>query len=554
VLATISRRGGLARLKAIRSSAVLSFVSGVVVLAPGLPSLDGRFEVAAASAAQLTATWTDNANGTAVFKVERTSGTTDVFAPIATTAMGATSYVDTGVTTGITYCYRVKASNAAGDSAYSNEACGMAASSYDVTVAKTGTGAGTVVSSPTGINCGTDCFESFAAGKVVTLTPTAAAGSMFSGWSGGGCTGTAPCVTTGNAPVRITATFSPPAPSPSYMLTATKTGTGTGTVVTNPAGITCGSDCTESVKAGTPVTLTATPASGSSFSGWSGAGCSGTGTCTVTVNGATSVNATFTLTTTHALRIRKGGTGTGTVVSDPTGINCGSDCLGSYPTGRVVVLTATAASGSKFAGWTGDSGCGASVTMTTSLRCIANFETVPVATPPPTSGTGPGDSTCPCTIWPASSTPRLLVDPDTTPVELGVKFRSDSDGYITAIRFYKSSANTGTHVGHLWTSTGTLLASVTFSAETGSGWQQATFSTPVPISAGTTYVASYHTTVGRYSVDEGYFSSRGVDTPPLHALSNGTGGNGLYRYGASAFPNQTYRGSNYWIDVVFVPR
>jgi hypothetical protein len=95
---------------------------------------------------------------------------------------------------------------------------------------------------------------------------------------------------------------------------------------------------------------------------------------------------------------------------------------------------------------------------------------------------------------------------------------------------------------------------VTFSGETSSGWQQANFDRPVPISANTTYVASYHTTVGRYSADVGYFSSRSVSNPPLRALSNGAGGNGVYRYGASGFPNQTYQGSNYWVDVVFMPR
>jgi hypothetical protein len=524
-------------------------------MVPGVAIVDGGFEVgvAAATAAQLTATWTDNAMGAAVFKVERTTGTTGTYSEIATTAMGATTYVDTTVTAGTTYCFRVKASNTSGDSGYSNEACGTAGGSYDMTVTKAGPGSGTVVSSPTGINCGSDCFESFTAGRVVTLTPTAATGSVFSGWSGGGCSGTSACATTGNTPVKITATFqspSPPSP-PSYTLTITKSGTGAGTVASNPAGITCGSDCTETVTARTSVTLTATPTTGSSFSGWSGAGCSGTGTCTVTMNGTTSVTATFAATTSYNLRVRKAGTGNGTVVSNPAGINCGSDCVESYPSGRVIALTATAASGSRFTGWTGDNGCGSSVAMTSNRRCFANFEAAAVATPPPTSGTG--GPNCPCTIWQTSTTPGLLADPDTNPVELGVKFSSDYDGYITGIRFYKSSANIGTHVGHLWTSTGTPLASVTFSGETNSGWQQANFSTPVPVSANTTYIVSYHTNVGRYSADVGYFASR-IDNPPLHALSNGAGGNGVYRYGASGFPNQTYRASNYWVDVVFTLR
>ncbi|WGV27943.1 DUF4082 domain-containing protein [Halotia branconii] len=157
------------------------------------------------------------------------------------------------------------------------------------------------------------------------------------------------------------------------------------------------------------------------------------------------------------------------------------------------------------------------------------------------------------TIWSPATTPTVLADPDNVPIELGVKFRSDVSGFITGIRFYKSTANTGTHVGTLWSSTGTQLATATFTNESGSGWQQVNFSTPVAITANTTYVASYHTNVGRYSVDQGYFASTGVDNPPLHALSNGSsGGNGIYNYSANpAFPNSTFGSSNYWVDVVF---
>jgi hypothetical protein len=158
-----------------------------------------------------------------------------------------------------------------------------------------------------------------------------------------------------------------------------------------------------------------------------------------------------------------------------------------------------------------------------------------------------------CTIWPGSAGPAIAADPDNTAVELGVKFRSDVNGTITGIRFYKASTNTGTHTGRLWTAAGALLGTVTFSSETASGWQQATFATPVAITANTVYVASYHTAVGRYSVTEPFFASAGVDRPPLHALANGVaGGNGVYRYGAAgSFPNSTFNSSNYWVDVVF---
>ena len=159
------------------------------------------------------------------------------------------------------------------------------------------------------------------------------------------------------------------------------------------------------------------------------------------------------------------------------------------------------------------------------------------------------------TLWPNTAVPAVLDPGPDSPVELGVKFRSDLNGKTTGIRFYKASTNTGTHVAHLWTSSGTLLASATFTGETTSGWQQVLFSNPVPITANTVYVASYHTLNGHYSFNSNYFGSAGLDSPPLHALANGvSGGNGVYAYGASSvFPTQTYNAANYWVDVVFSP-
>jgi hypothetical protein len=159
------------------------------------------------------------------------------------------------------------------------------------------------------------------------------------------------------------------------------------------------------------------------------------------------------------------------------------------------------------------------------------------------------------TIWPSTAKPAVAADSDTAAVELGVKFKADSNGNITGIRFYKASTNTGTHVGNLWTSTGTRLATATFSGETASGWQQVSFSTPVAITASTVYVASYYTSKGHYSDDQNYFAGKGVDSPPLHALADGVSGyNGVYAYGStSSFPNQGWQSSNYWVDVVFQP-
>lgn len=140
-------------------------------------------------------------------------------------------------------------------------------------------------------------------------------------------------------------------------------------------------------------------------------------------------------------------------------------------------------------------------------------------------------------------------------MEVGVRFRADTDGFVTGVRFYKGTGNSGTHLGRLWTNTGTRLASATFTGETSTGWQQVTFSSPVAVTAGTTYVASYYAPVGRYSEDEGYLATAGVDRVPLHAPADAVGNpNGVYRYGSGGgFPTSTYRSTNYWVDVVFTP-
>ncbi len=162
-------------------------------------------------------------------------------------------------------------------------------------------------------------------------------------------------------------------------------------------------------------------------------------------------------------------------------------------------------------------------------------------------------STGPYSFWGPTATPTVSSANDSSPVELGVKFTSDVAGSITGIRFYKGAGNGGTHVGHLWDSAGNLLATATFTGETASGWQQVSFASPVAISANTTYVASYYAPQGHYAADQGYFATAGIDTPPLHVLSNSAaGGNGVYAYGSGGtFPTGSYQSTNYWVDVVF---
>ncbi|MBL8626094.1 MAG: InlB B-repeat-containing protein [Myxococcales bacterium] len=239
---------------------------------------------------------------------------------------------------------------------------------YTLTVSRTGTGVGTITSNPAGITCGADCTEDYGFGTSVSLTATPAAGSSFGGW-GGACSGTGACAVSITGMTTVTATFT----LNQYTLTVTRAGTGTGTVTSSPAGITCGADCTEVYNHGTAVTLTAAPAAGSTFSGWSGA-CTGTGTCAVTLTAATSVTATFALVQ-YTLTVARAGTGTGTVTSSPTGISCGTDCSQPYNAGTVVTLTATAAAGSYFAGWSGGcTGTGTcAVTVTAAQTISATF-------------------------------------------------------------------------------------------------------------------------------------------------------------------------------------
>ena len=192
-----------------------------------------------------------------------------------------------------------------------------------------------------------------------------------------------------------------------------------------------------------------------------------------------------------------------------------------------VTLTATTATGSK---------------VTKTLKGYITAD--------PASGT-PTACASPSSIWPSDAVPAVAAKSDPNGVELGVKFKSAVDGYLCGVRFYKGSANTGTHVGSLWSNDGQLLARATFTNETASGWQQVDFAQPVAVKANTVYVASYYAPNGRYAIDESYFATTGVVNGPLSALRNGeSGGNGVYLYGGG-FPSNTWGSSNYWVDVVF---
>ena len=157
---------------------------------------------------------------------------------------------------------------------------------------------------------------------------------------------------------------------------------------------------------------------------------------------------------------------------------------------------------------------------------------------------------CPCTLFRSVDAPAVTaVD---SPVELGTRITPSANGSITGVRFYKSVNDPGTHTGTLWSATGQQLATGTFSNETGSGWQTLTFASPVAVTAGTTYVVSFHTSAGRYGYTTGYFNeirARGPLSAPVHTEN---APNGVYRYGSGgAMPNEGGGGTNYWVDAVF---
>lgn len=162
------------------------------------------------------------------------------------------------------------------------------------------------------------------------------------------------------------------------------------------------------------------------------------------------------------------------------------------------------------------------------------------STTPPPAPTGSN-------IFTATETPAILNDNDPNPNELGVKFTVDTPGRITGMRFYKGPTNTGLHVGTLWSATGQQLARAIFTHETASGWQYVSFSTPVNVTTGTTYVASYHTSAGNYSATANTFAGP-LDRPPLHVPTQGS----VWAYGDGGFPTNSSN-HNYWVDVYFQP-
>lgn len=281
-------------------------------------------------------------------------------------------------------------------------------------VSVSNSGGGTVTSSPSGsgcagnpvictnggINCGNTCSSQFKQGTNVSLSANPNPGGTFVGW-GGDCSGTGSCSFTipsdGGPSISVTATFNPsggggggpppPPPPPSrYTLNVTKSGSGSGSVVSDPAGINCGSTCSMTSDNGQLIRLTATAAPGSVFVGWSG-GCTGA-TCTPTLVSDLTVTAVFDtaapVPVDYPLSVSKAGDGSGNITSSTGGISCGTTCSAKLPAGTAVGLTATPDAGSTFTGWSGAcTGTGAcSLTLSAAAAATATFETIKDTTAP----------------------------------------------------------------------------------------------------------------------------------------------------------------------------
>ena len=251
---------------------------------------------------------------------------------------------------------------------------------FKLTVKETGTGSGTVTSSPTGINCSSGtCSTEFEEGTTVTLTGTPAAGTKAVSWSGcNSVNGENKCLVTMTAAKEVTATFDLE-PTPKFKLTVKEVGIGSGTVTSSPTGINCSSGtCSTEFEEGTTVTLTGTPAAGTKAVSWSGCNSvNGENKCLVTMTAAKEVTATFDLEQ-RQLSVTPEGTGSGTVTSSPAGISCGSECSANFDDGTTVTLTGTPGAETNPVQWAGcDSVNGENkclVTMTAAKSVTATFE------------------------------------------------------------------------------------------------------------------------------------------------------------------------------------
>ena len=176
--------------------------------------------------------------------------------------------------------------------------------------------------------------------------------------------------------------------------------------------------------------------------------------------------------------------------------------------------------------------------------------------PADAGGEPAGDGPCPCSIFGLGSAPTVTPSSgDTHAVEVGVKFSSDVNGWITGVRFYKGTGNTGPTSATCGARPASCWPRPPSPTRSATGWQQATSPSPVAVTAGTTYVASYYAPAGHYAEDDLYFNNATRRGAVARAWPTApSGGNGVYHYGADAFPTSTFAAANYWVDASSRPR
>ncbi|NUT92486.1 MAG: DUF4082 domain-containing protein, partial [Saccharothrix sp.] len=222
----------------------------------------------------------------------------------------------------------------------------------------------------------------------------------------------------------------------------------------------------------------------------------------------------------------------------------------SDPGGAKLTGTVTRSADQQTLLWTPSAPMAAGTRYTASVRAADTGGNI-MAAAVTWSFTVTSTQTCPCSLFSSATVPTVPSADDTGAYEMGVRFTPSVNGQITGVKFYKGTGNTGTHTGTIWSAAGVSLKTGTFTNETASGWQTLTFSTPLAVTAGTTYVASYTVPNGHYSVNHGYFAGYTATSPPLSAPATTEGAfNGLYAVG-SGFPTNSYQGNHYWVDVVF---
>jgi DNA-binding beta-propeller fold protein YncE len=238
-------------------------------------------------------------------------------------------------------------------------AFGPAIPTHPLLAVKGGSGQGTVTTAPTGISCPSSCAAGeaeFAIGSLVTLKAVPALHSSFSGWTvrgqPGACQGTGSCQVQMTVDSEVTAEFTA---IPQQTLTVTTQGDGEGVVTSAPAGIECGTSCSEHFDEGSTVVLSASPVPTSHLVGWTVAGnpaaCPGAGPCEVTMDQATQVSVDFAHNPDRTLSLSI--TGPGRVVSSPGGIDCQASCAHPFADGSSVTLEAEPAPGYELLSWSG---------------------------------------------------------------------------------------------------------------------------------------------------------------------------------------------------------